>query len=126
MKRSRNSTALRVGTVDLETGVVVKTTAPELRAQALIRDRFIAGMRKGHPLGRRKTTAPDQSNSRHICVSRQDSTPAMGEEEQRVDEALHHLQSETQIITIVGGFSTPPPSGDHARVYGFLAWAYPA
>src|SRR6266436_3176800 len=38
-KPNRDSTPLRDGTVDLETGVVGKTTAPAVRAHALFRDR---------------------------------------------------------------------------------------
>src|SRR3982750_1019531 len=44
-KTSKDSTALRDGTVDLETGVVGSTTGPELRAQALFRDRSIGVVR---------------------------------------------------------------------------------
>jgi DNA-binding transcriptional LysR family regulator len=47
-KPDKDSAPLREGTVDLETGVVVKTTAPELRAQALFRDRFVGVVRVGH------------------------------------------------------------------------------
>src|SRR6185295_6818541 len=51
-KPNKESTSLRDGTVDLETGVVGKTTSPELRAQALLRDRFIGVVRKGHALSK--------------------------------------------------------------------------
>src|SRR5262249_54495043 len=40
-KPDKDSAPLREGAVDLETGVLATTTAPELRAQALFRDRFI-------------------------------------------------------------------------------------
>ena len=50
-KVDRDSTPLRDGTVDLETGVVGQETGPELRARALFRDRFIGVVRMGHPLG---------------------------------------------------------------------------
>ena len=49
-KPDRDSTPLRDGTVDLETGVVGNMTGPEVRAQALFRDRFIGVVRKRHPL----------------------------------------------------------------------------
>src|SRR6266568_1381152 len=45
-KPNKDSAALRDGTVDLETGVVGDTTGPEVRAQALFRDRFIGVVRK--------------------------------------------------------------------------------
>ena len=49
---SRTRTARRCATasVDLETGVVGKATGPEVRAQALFRDRFVGVVRTGHPL----------------------------------------------------------------------------
>jgi DNA-binding transcriptional LysR family regulator len=46
-KFDKDSAPLRDGTVDLETGVVGKTTGPEVRAQALFRDRFIGVVRTG-------------------------------------------------------------------------------
>lgn len=56
-KIDRDSASLRDGTVDLETGVVGKTTGPEVRAQALFQDRFIGVVRKGHPLTKGNITA---------------------------------------------------------------------
>src|SRR5438105_3369973 len=40
-KPDKDTTPLRDGRVDLETGVVGNTTGPEVRAQALFRDRFV-------------------------------------------------------------------------------------
>src|SRR5690606_33148545 len=48
-KPDKESASLRDGTVDLETGVIGGTTGPEVRAQALFHDRFIAVVRQGHP-----------------------------------------------------------------------------
>jgi DNA-binding transcriptional LysR family regulator len=48
-KPDKESAPLREGAVDLETGVVGKTTGPEVRAQALFRDRFVGVVRKRHP-----------------------------------------------------------------------------
>ncbi|MDX2058837.1 MAG: LysR family transcriptional regulator, partial [Gemmatimonadales bacterium] len=45
-KLSRDSGPLRDGTVDLETGVVGPATSPDLRAQALFRDRLVGVVRK--------------------------------------------------------------------------------
>ena len=56
-KLDKDSAPLRDGTVDLETGVVGKTTGPEVRAQALFRDRFVGVVRTGHPLGKGEVTA---------------------------------------------------------------------
>src|ERR1700743_1303082 len=53
---NKDSTPLRDGSVDLETGVIGKTTGPEVRAQALFRDRFIGVVRQGHALSRGRIT----------------------------------------------------------------------
>ena len=98
-KPDKDSTSLREGTVDLETGVVGKTTAPEVRTQALFRDRFIGVVRNGHPLSKGKITPDRYANGRHILVSRR------GLEEGPIDEALASFRLEREIVTIVGGFS---------------------
>ncbi len=99
-KPNKDSAPLRDGTVDLETGVVEKTTAPELRVQALFRDRYIGVVRKGHPLSKGKITPSRYAAGRHICVSRE------GLDRGPIDEALKPLGLERKIVTIVGGFST--------------------
>ncbi|MGO8190056.1 LysR family transcriptional regulator, partial [Rhizobium leguminosarum] len=53
-KPDTDSAPLRDGTFDLETGVVGGTTGPEVRAQALFRDRFIGVVRLGQPLCERE------------------------------------------------------------------------
>ncbi len=100
LKPDKDSAPLRDGTVDLETGVVEKTTAPELRVQALFRDRYIGAVRKGHALGKGKITPARYATGRHIHVSRQ------GLEKGPIDEALAPLGLEREIVTIVGGFVT--------------------
>ena len=98
-KPDRDSAPLRDGTVDLETGVVGKSTGPEMRAQALFRDRFVGVMRKGHPLARGRITAARYAASRHILFSRQ------GEDHDAIDDALRRLGLQRHIAVIVGGFS---------------------
>src|SRR5690606_34485148 len=56
-KLGKDSGPLREGAVDLETGVIGKAIGPELRAQALFRDRFIGVVRAGHPLSQGRITA---------------------------------------------------------------------
>jgi len=97
-KPDKDSTPLRDGVVDLETGVVGNTAAPELRVQALFRDRFIGVVRKGHPLNRGKITPSRYAAGRHIYVSRQ------GRHTGPIDEALSSLGLEREVVTIVGGF----------------------
>ncbi|AMN39931.1 LysR family transcriptional regulator [Rhodoplanes sp. Z2-YC6860] len=99
-KASKDSTPLRDGTVDLETGVVGDSIGPEVRAQALFRDRFIGVVRKGHPLSRGKITTARYAAGRHVIVSRR------GLDNGPIDEALQPLGLERQIVTIVGGFAT--------------------
>ncbi len=99
-KPDRDSVQLRDGTVDLETGVVGDMTGPEVRAQALFRDRFIGVVRKRHPLSKgNKITPARYAAGRHILVSRRglDAGP--------IDEALQPLGLKREIVTIVGGFS---------------------
>jgi DNA-binding transcriptional LysR family regulator len=98
-KPDKDSAPLRDGTVDLETGVVGKTTGPEVRAQALFRDRFIGAVRMGHALSRGKITPSRYAAGRHILVSRR------GLDKGPVDEALERLGLEREIVTVVGGFS---------------------
>ena len=99
-KPNKDTTPLRDGTVDLDIGVVGQTTGPEVRAQALSRDRFIGVVRRGHPLSRGKITPSRYAAGRHIVVSRR------GLDKGPIDEALKPLGLERQIVTIVGGFAT--------------------
>lgn len=99
-KADKDSAPLRDGVVDLETGVIGKVTAPELRVQALFRDRFIGVVRKGHPLSQGEITPARYAAGQHLYVSRQ------GLDRGPVDDALSALGLERKIVTIVGGFST--------------------
>jgi DNA-binding transcriptional LysR family regulator len=104
-KPDKDSAPLRDGTVDLETGVLGTTTAPEVRAQALFRDRFVGVVRLTHPLSGSPVTLADYASGRHICVSRRGVLRGPAEEEGPIDEALLALGLERQIVTMVGGFS---------------------
>jgi DNA-binding transcriptional LysR family regulator len=99
-KTDKDGTALREGSVDLETGVVGRTTSPELRTQALFRDRFIGAVRSGHELSRSDVTAARYAGGRHVAVSRR------GEARGPVDEQLRALGLERDVAIIVGGFAT--------------------
>ena len=99
-KPDKDSAPLRDGTVDLETGVVESTTGPELRAQALFRDRLVGVVRMEHPLSRRKITPSRYASGWHISVLRE------GLDRGPVDDALDALGLEREIGTVVGGFST--------------------
>jgi len=99
-KPNRDSEPLRSGMVDLETGVVGKITSPEVRTQALFRDRFIGVVRKGHVLSKGRMTPARYAAGRHISVSRR------GIDRGPIDEALQTIGLEREIATLVGGFST--------------------
>jgi DNA-binding transcriptional LysR family regulator len=98
-KLDKDSAPLRDGTVDLETGVVGKTTGPEVRAQTLFRDRFIGVVRTGHPLSEGEITPARYAAARHVHVSRR------GSDRGPVDDALVPFGLEREIATTVGGFS---------------------
>jgi DNA-binding transcriptional LysR family regulator len=101
-KSTRDSAQLRDGTVDLETGVVGEATGPELRTQALFRDRFIGVVRDGHPLSRGRITPARYAAGRHMLVSRRDFDKAPID----IDEELKSAGLEREIQTVVGGFAT--------------------
>jgi DNA-binding transcriptional LysR family regulator len=75
-------------------------TGPELRVQALFRDRFIGVVRPGHPLSRGKVTAARYAGGQHINVSRR------GRIEGPVDAALATAGLAREVVTIVGDFAS--------------------
>lgn len=98
-KLEKTSGPLRDGDVDLETGVVDKSIGPEVRAQALFRDRYIGVVRAGHALCRGEINAARYAAAAHVHVSRRD------EDHGPIDEALAALGMKREIATVVGGFS---------------------
>lgn len=98
-KPDKDSAPMREGGVDLETGVVGGSTGPEVRAQALFRDRFVGVVRQGHPLSQARVTAARFAAGRHILISRR------GLDRGPVDEALELDGLRREIATVVGGFS---------------------
>lgn len=98
-KLDKDSAPLREGMVDLETGVVGKTTGPEVRAQALFRDRFVGVVRAGHRLGKGKVTATRYAAEKHVRVSRRTTR------KDPIDDAMASLGLQRQVATIVGGYS---------------------
>ena len=108
-KPDKDSAPLREGLVDLETGVVGKAMGPEVRAQALFRDRFIGVVRKGHPLSRGQMTPARFAAGRHLGVSRQ------GLDKGPIDQALESLGLERKIVAIVDGFSAGHSTASASR-----------
>lgn len=99
-KPDKDSSDLRDGTVDLDTGVAAGTAGPEVRAQALFRDRFVGVVRSGHPLSRGAVTADRYAEGAHILVSRR------GRDRGPIDDAMLPLGLTRDIGTVVGGFAT--------------------
>lgn len=98
-KPDRDGTALRDGTVDLETGVIAATTAPEIRTQPLFRDHFVGVVRKGHPLCRGEITAARYAAGLHVGISRR------GLDHGPLESALQALGLQRRVTTVVGGFT---------------------
>ena len=111
-KMDKDSTQLRDGTVDLETGVVGTMIGPEVRAQALFRDGFVGVVRFGHALSKGEITPSRYANGKHIDITRQ------GLQMQPIDEALSLLGLVRDIAVVVGGFSTAVAM---ARASDFIA-----
>lgn len=98
-KPDRDSAALRDGSVDLEAGVVAQALGPELRTQALFRDRFVGVVRKGHALCR------GQDNSGALRRRAACRRSAAGTGQGPIDDALAEIGMERQVAAIVGGYS---------------------
>lgn len=99
-KSDKDSTLLREGGVDLETGVVDADASPEVLTQALFRDRLVGVVRDGHALSRGKVSAARFAQGQHVYVSRR------GQERGQIDAALQALGLVRQVSTVVAGFNT--------------------
>ena len=95
-KPDRDSAPLRDASVDLETGVVGAGTGPEVRTQALFRDRFIGVVRKGHPLAKGKVTLARYVAGRHV---------RRGLDRNAIDDVLEAAGKRRDIVTVVSGFA---------------------
>lgn len=98
-KPNKDSTPLREGLVDLETGVVEETLGPEVRAQALFRDRLVCVVRKGHAFDAGGLSRAAYRNNPHVVVSRS------GLETDAVDLPFLPAGLKRNVRTIVSDFS---------------------
>lgn len=97
-KPEKSARPLREGQVDIEIGVLGEM-GPEIRVQALFRDRFIGVVRRSHPLAiAEKVTMSQYSNWPHVVASRR------GVLSGPVDEALAEAGFTRRIAAIVPGF----------------------
>lgn len=97
-KPEKSVKPLREGRVDLEIGVVGEM-GPEIRLQALFRDRFVGVVRQGHPLAQRPDVSlTDYLAFAHVVASRS------GRSSGPVDEALAAHGVQRQIAAVVPGF----------------------
>ncbi len=99
-KPNKESTPLRDGSVDLDTGVVGDATGPEVRTQGLFSDRFVGVVRSGHALAidPGPVTAARYAACRHIAVSRQ------GRDHSAIDDALALAGLTRPVAAMVDGF----------------------
>jgi DNA-binding transcriptional LysR family regulator len=99
-KPDKESASLRAGKIDLETAVVEPSMGPELRTQALFRDRLIGVISASHPLAGQPITAKDYAAARHVVVSRS------GLDEDAVDRPYLPEGLARQVSSAVSGFAT--------------------
>jgi DNA-binding transcriptional LysR family regulator len=99
-KPDKESTALREGSVDLETGVVEPSTGPELRARTLFQDRYVGVVRADHPLAGGDVTSARYAAGRHVHISRR------GTERGLIDEVLRPFGVVREVAAIVDGFAS--------------------
>jgi DNA-binding transcriptional LysR family regulator len=97
-KPEKTAAYLRDGSADLEIGVLGEM-GPEVRVQALFRDRFVGVVRAGHPLALEgEVTAARYTDFGHVVASRR------GRISGPVDEALAALGLERKIVAAVPSF----------------------
>jgi len=99
-KPDKDSTPLRDGTVDLETGVIGKVMGPEIRALGLFVDRHVGVVCSNHPLAGGTITADRYAAGPHVRVLRR------GLEDGAIYEALRALGLQRDVRATVGGFAS--------------------
>ncbi|WP_144143518.1 LysR family transcriptional regulator [Paraburkholderia sp. BCC1884] len=98
-KLAKTAAHLRDGSADLEIGVLGEM-GPEVRIQALFRDRFVGVVRSGHPLTLDGPVSAERYVAfGHVVASRR------GRATGPVDEALAASGLERTIVAVVPGFS---------------------
>lgn len=98
-KPDKESTPLREGEVDLETGVIDLTTAPEVRAMPLFEDRWVGVARDGHPVLDARMTLKRYGDAEHIQILRR------GLHSSEVDDAAQTAGAARRVGITVNGFA---------------------
>jgi DNA-binding transcriptional LysR family regulator len=97
-KPDKDATPLREGRVDLDIGVMGAEAGPELRVQALYRDRFLGVARDGHPLFGAAITPQRYAGFGHVLSARR------AHKESPVDAGLAALGLTQRIDAVVQSF----------------------
>ncbi|MDN7718176.1 LysR family transcriptional regulator [Burkholderia gladioli] len=97
-KPSKSAAALRDGSAELEIGVLGEM-GPEVRLQALFRDRFVGAVRQRHALAREDVVSAEAyAGFGHVVASRHEDPRGP------VDDALAELGLQRTIVAVVPGF----------------------
>ncbi|AXU95149.1 LysR family transcriptional regulator [Erwinia persicina] len=97
-KPQKSAKPLREGLVDIEIGVAGEM-GPEIRLQALFRDRFVGVVRRDHPLAQQAGVSVEQYTAYgHVVASRS------GRRTGPVDDALAELGLQRKVQAVVPGF----------------------
>jgi DNA-binding transcriptional LysR family regulator len=99
-KPDKESAPLRDGRIDLETAVVEPSMGPELRTQALFRDRLVGVVNAGHRLAGAPVTAKAYAEAPHVIVSRS------GFDEDALDRPYLPEGFPRRVVSAVSGFAT--------------------
>lgn len=98
-KLDKDSTGLRDGSIDFETGVVAGPISPEVKAQALFADRYISVVRSDHPLAKLDVTPADYAEWGHVLTWR------AGLDLGQIDQELLAMGLERNVVATVDGFA---------------------
>jgi DNA-binding transcriptional LysR family regulator len=98
-KLDKDSDGLRDGSIDFETGVVVRTIGPEVRAQALFADRYVGVVRADHPIAHHPVTPESYAAYCHVIAWRQ------GLDLGQVDQSLLASGLKREVIASADGFA---------------------
>lgn len=98
-KLDKDSTGLRDGSIDFETGVVAGPISPEVKARALFADRYISVVRSDHPLAKLDVTPADYAEWGHVLTWR------AGLDLGQIDQELLAMGLERNVVATVDGFA---------------------